>query len=90
MGFFGDFVLARSDRPLLEHPLFGSAFVCSEGHADEVHACRRYEAGWQTLQVPHGLPDNDGDRWLSRLVTATGSPAMIANVMDSDVCVVGG
>lgn len=90
MGFSGDFVLARSDRPLLEHALFGGGFTCSQGDTDCVWAGQQYEGGWQTLQIHHGLPANDDDRWLSRLVAATGSPAMLASVMDSDVCVVSG
>lgn len=90
MGFFGDFVLARSDRPLLEDALFGIGFTCGEAHAECVRVCQQYEGGWQTLQIHHGLPDNDDGLWLSRLVTATGSPAMLASVMDSDTCAVSG
>ncbi|MFC1408861.1 hypothetical protein ACEZCY_06130 [Streptacidiphilus sp. N1-12] len=90
MGFFGDFVLARSERPLLELPLFGSAAGCDDGHTDCLSMCWPRPGGWQTLQVSHGLPDNDQDRWLRELVSATGSPVMIASVMDSDRCEVRG
>jgi hypothetical protein len=90
VGFFGDFVLARSDRPLLEDAVFGNGLTCGEGHAECVRVRQKYEGGWQTLQIHHGLPGNDDGQWLSRLVAATGSPAMLASIMDSDTCEVGG
>jgi hypothetical protein len=90
VGFFGDFVLARSDAPLLDASVFGSGFACAEGHPDCVHVWQPREGGWQIVQVHHGVPDISDGRWLSGLVAATGSPVMIASVMDSDVCEVRG
>lgn len=90
MGFFGDFVLARSGDALAGLSVFGAEPACSEGHQSCVTTCWPRPGGWQTLQVHHGLPDGDNDRWLRALVAATGAPAAIANVMDSDVCLLSG
>ncbi|MFF4896190.1 hypothetical protein [Streptomyces sp. NPDC001068] len=90
MGSSGDFVLARSDSSLPGLPVFDDPEWCVEEQADYFHECPPRPGGWQTLQVNDYLPENDDDRWLHRLVTATGSPVMIASVMDSDVCHVRG
>ncbi|MEU6343039.1 hypothetical protein ABZ883_19105 [Streptomyces sp. NPDC046977] len=90
MGYSGDFVLARSDSSLRDLPVFDDPEWCIEEQADYFHECRPRPGGWQTLQVNDCLPENDDDRWLHRLVAATGSPVMIASVMDSDVCYVRG
>lgn len=90
MGYSGDFVLVRSDSSLPDLPVFDDPEWCIEERADYFHDCRPRPGGWQTLQVNDYLPENDDDRWLQRLVTATGSPVMIASVMDSDVCYVRG
>ncbi|MHA6758417.1 hypothetical protein [Streptacidiphilus sp. PAMC 29251] len=87
MGFSGDYVVARTDQPLLEVALFASG--CAEGHIGCLSACAPRPGGWQTIQVLHGLP-NDGTRVLQALVEATAAPALIANVMDSDLCDVRG
>ncbi|MFJ4844068.1 MULTISPECIES: hypothetical protein [unclassified Streptomyces] len=90
MGYSGDFVLARSDSSLRDLPAFDDPEWCIEEQADYFHECRPRPGGWQTLQVNDYLPENDDDRWLHRLVAATGSPVMIASVMDSGVCHVRG
>jgi hypothetical protein len=90
MGFFGDFVLARSDDSLLSLSVFGEEPACDEGHGDCMSMCWPRPGGWQTLQVHHGLPANHDDRWLGKLVAVTGAPVAIASVMDSDVAVVRG
>ncbi|MFD8075174.1 hypothetical protein ACFV3E_21310 [Streptomyces sp. NPDC059718] len=83
MGYTGDFVLARSDAPLERTRGF-------EESADDLNVCVPRPGGWQTLQFDRSLPDSDDDRWLERLVAATGSPVLIASVFDSDVCLVRG
>ncbi|WP_431960932.1 hypothetical protein [Actinacidiphila sp. bgisy160] len=71
--------------------MFDDPEWCIDERADYFHECSpRRPGGWQTLQVNDHLPENDDDRWLRRLVTATGSPVMIASIMDSDVCYVRG
>lgn len=90
MGYSGDFVLARSGSSLAELPVFDDPGWCADEHAGRFHPCRSRLGGWQTLQADDWLPENDDDRWLHRLVTATGSPVMIASVVDSDVCYVRG
>lgn len=90
MGFTGDFVIARSKRPLLELSAFADGGTeCRDGDDTGCfRACASREGFWQTLQVHHGLQE-DRD-WLQLLVDETGSPAMIASVHDSDLCEVRG
>jgi len=85
VGFSGHFVTARSARPLSDATFFGADFRCSEGHGDCVQDCQPLGRDWRVAQVLHGLPGDDYFRWLSALTAATGSPVMIATVMDSDV-----
>ncbi|MFJ5921450.1 hypothetical protein ACIQF6_02460 [Kitasatospora sp. NPDC092948] len=87
MGFTGEFVLARSDRPLRELAVF--ATDCAEGYADCVTECTPRPGGWQTLQIHHGLR-SDSLQPYRQLVETTGAPVLLANVMDSDVCEVVG
>src|SRR4051794_30733673 len=82
MGFFGDFVLLRTDR----RPALGEDAACEEGHAECVEPLDSpWAGGWQMVQVGHGLPGGPR-RAVGKLVAATGSPAVVARVMDSDVC----
>jgi hypothetical protein len=90
MGYSGDFVLMRSESSLPDLPVFDDPEWCIEEHSDYFHQCWPRPGGWQMLQVNDYLPENGDDRWLHRLVTANGSPVMIASVMDSDVCYVRG
>ena len=90
MGFTGDFVIARSERPLLDLQAFADGgTVCGDGDGiDCFRFCGPREGFWQTLQIHHGL---EKDRqWLQALVDETGSPVMIASVHDSDLCEVRG
>ncbi|MGW2961242.1 hypothetical protein ACWDGI_22615 [Streptomyces sp. NPDC001220] len=90
MGYSGDFVLVRSDSSLTDLPVFDDPEWCIEERTERFHECWPRPGGWRTLQVNDHLPENGDDRWLHRLVTVTGSPVMIASVMDSDVCYVRG
>jgi hypothetical protein len=90
MGFTGDYVIARSKRPLLDLlTLTDGGAVCDEGDGiDCFQLCSSREGFWQTLQIHHGL---EKDReWLQMLVDETDSPVMIASVHDSDLCEVRG
>ncbi|MFC9261330.1 hypothetical protein ACFT25_16120 [Streptomyces hydrogenans] len=84
MGFSGHLVFARSERPLLEAPLFGSTAHELTG---DIHECRPRPDGWQTLQLKQGLWQ---DEHLPVLVEWTGAPACVADVSDSDVALVTG
>ncbi|MGV9887232.1 hypothetical protein [Streptomyces sp. NPDC003395] len=81
MGFSGHLVFARSERPLLEAPLFGST------DPDDVHEWQPRPGGWQTLQWEQGIWE---DEHLSTLVEWTGAPACVADVSDSSVALVTG
>ncbi|MGW8355624.1 hypothetical protein [Streptomyces wedmorensis] len=84
MGFSGHLVFARSERPLLEAPLFGST---NPGLRDDVHEWQPRPGGWQTLQLEQGIWE---DEYLSTLVEWTGAPACVADVSDSSVALVTG
>ncbi|MFF2205569.1 hypothetical protein [Streptomyces sp. NPDC058145] len=84
MGFSGHLVFARSERPLLEAPLFGSI---GPGLRDDVHEWEPRPGGWQTLQLEQGVWD---DEYLFTLVEWSGAPACVADVSDSSVALVTG
>ncbi|MFE4656417.1 hypothetical protein ACFRFJ_06955 [Streptomyces hydrogenans] len=84
MGFSGHLVFARSERPLLEAPLFGGP---GQGSRSDAHEWRPRPGGWQTLQLEQGIWE---DEHLSVLVERTGAPACVADVSDSDVALVTG
>ncbi|MFI9472388.1 hypothetical protein ACIHBQ_33665 [Streptomyces sp. NPDC052492] len=84
MGFSGHLVFARSERPLLEAPFFGST---GPGLRDDVHECQPRPGGWQTLQLEQGVWE---DGYLFALVEWTGAPACVADVSDSSVALVTG
>ncbi|MFD8010837.1 hypothetical protein [Streptomyces sp. NPDC058955] len=84
MGFSGHLVFARSERPLLEAPLFGT--IAPELSGD-VYDGRPRPGGWQPLQLEQGIWE---DEHLSTLVEWTGAPACVADVSDSSVALVTG
>ncbi|GHD42758.1 hypothetical protein [Streptomyces galbus] len=84
MGFSGHLVFARSKRPLLEAPIFGST---GPGLRDDVHECQPRLGGWQTLQLEQGVWE---DGYLFALVEWTGAPACVADVSDSSVALLTG
>ncbi|MFF7770638.1 hypothetical protein ACFZC7_29540 [Streptomyces massasporeus] len=84
MGFSGHLVFARSDRPLLEAPLFGSL---GQELKATVHTGESRPGGWQMLQFDVGTWD-DSD--LPSLVEWSGAPACVAEVSDSDLALVTG
>ncbi|GAA5022628.1 hypothetical protein [Streptomyces siamensis] len=82
MGFSGHLVFARSERPLLEAPLFDST---DPGLEDSVDEWPPRPGGWQTLQLEHGIWEHE---YLPDLVKWTGAPACVADVSDSSVALV--
>ncbi|MFF9607530.1 hypothetical protein ACF1GY_35595 [Streptomyces sp. NPDC014684] len=84
MGFSGHLVFARSERPLMEAPLFGSI---GPGLRDDVHEWEPRPGGWQTLQLEQGVWE---DEYLFTLVEWSGAPACVADVSDSSVALVTG
>ncbi|GGJ56046.1 hypothetical protein [Streptomyces brasiliensis] len=84
MGFSGHLVFGRSERSLLE----ASAFNGIHRELKEtVHAWPPRPQGWQTLQLDHGLWEEED---LCALVECTGQAACVADVYDSDVALVTG
>lgn len=77
-------VFARSQRPLLEAPLFAAAAPEPDV---EAHECPPRPGGWQTLQLTYGVWEYE---MLPALVEWTGAPACFADVHDSDVGLVTG
>lgn len=84
MGFSGHLVFARSERPLLEAPVFNSTGPELRG---DVHQWQPRPGGWQTLQLKQGIWE---DEYLSTLVEWTKAPACVADVSDSSVALVTG
>ncbi|MFE6906819.1 hypothetical protein [Streptomyces erythrochromogenes] len=86
MGFTGELVFGRSERPLLEAPVFGGA---QEDDGGRITSWPPRPGGWQTLQFHRSLP-GDPEAVLRAVVEQTGAPACIATVHDSDVALVMG
>ncbi|MFI1093786.1 hypothetical protein [Streptomyces sp. NPDC020917] len=84
MGFWGHFVFARSERSLLESPVFDGL---DQGRKAAVHTLWPRPGGWQTLQLEH---DDWDDSHLPTLVAWTGAPACTAQIYDSDMARVTG
>jgi hypothetical protein len=86
MGFSGELIFGRSERPLLEAPVFADA--CLEA-GDRVSQWPARPSGWQTLQFGFGvLADPEGV--LAGMIGRTRSPACWVSVYDSDVAVITG
>ncbi|ATW50270.1 hypothetical protein [Streptomyces peucetius] len=81
MGFSGEIVFGRSERPLHEAPVF-------DGGSD-IDAGWPRAGGWQTLHVFDGAV-KEGEDLLKAVVDWTGAPACVASVYDSDVALVTG
>jgi hypothetical protein len=86
MGFSGELVFGRSERPLIEAPVFGGAQEDDEGG---ITAWWPRPGGWQTWQF-HGTFPGTTEDVLRAVVEWTGAPACVASVHDSDVALVWG
>lgn len=75
MGYWGYYVVGRSERPLARFPAV-------EGVRDDLSLLERRADGWQVWEVPGG----DGTRdigHMNALALQTGAPALFGYVMDS-------
>ncbi|MFE9046573.1 hypothetical protein ACFYOG_37595 [Streptomyces sp. NPDC007818] len=86
MGFSGELVFGRSERPLIEAPVFGGAQEDDEGG---ITAWWPRPGGWQMWQF-HGTFPGRTEDVLRAVVEWTGAPACVASVHDSDVALVSG
>ncbi|MFB7830818.1 hypothetical protein [Streptomyces sp. NPDC056056] len=84
MGFSGHLVFARTERPLLEAPLFGRR---DPGLRDDIQEWWTRPGGWQTLQLSQGIWE---DEYLFALAEWTGAPACVADVSDRSIALVTG
>jgi hypothetical protein len=84
MGFSGHLVFARSDRPLLEAPVFDGIDTELKG---TLYGWEPRPDGWQVVQLGHGMWDAAD---LPALVEQSGTPACAADVSDSDLALVTG
>lgn len=83
MGFWGYFIVARSEHSLAD--LGAISTLCSWGGSDQAGELvgHRNDGSWQFLQVHRGDPS--AVEWLAaRLSAETGAPALAMYVMDSD------
>ncbi|MFF1379893.1 hypothetical protein [Streptomyces sp. NPDC058308] len=81
MGYWGYYVVGRSERPLAE-------LAAVAGVRDELSLLDRRPDGWQVWEVPGG---GDGARDIGNMNTLareTDAPALFGYVMDSDCVVV--
>ncbi|CAM5264399.1 putative protein OS=Streptomyces alboniger OX=132473 GN=CP975_21770 PE=4 SV=1 [Streptomyces alboniger] len=79
MGYWGYYVVGRSERPLGE-------CAAVAGVRDELSLLDRRPDGWQVWEVPGGDGGRDVGN-MNTLAEETGAPALFGYVMDSD-CVV--
>ncbi|MGW6056402.1 hypothetical protein [Streptomyces sp. NPDC055189] len=80
MGYWGYYVVGRSERPLVE-------LAAVAGVREELSLLVQRDDGWQVWEVPGG----DGTRdvgSMNTLALETGSPALFGYVMNSDCVVV--
>jgi hypothetical protein len=84
VGFSGHLVFGRSERPLLEAPVFDGMDQQAKDTADTWWP---RPSGWQTVAFLHG---EWADEQLAELVAWTGAPACCAEVSDSDIALVTG
>ncbi|WP_432062707.1 hypothetical protein [Streptomyces sp. S1] len=87
MGFSGELVFGRGERPLLEAPVFDGA---EEDDAGGITAWWPRPGGWQTLQFHHKTSPAKPEEVLRAVVEWTGAPACVASVHDSSVALVWG
>ncbi|MFE0105201.1 hypothetical protein [Streptomyces sp. NPDC059009] len=80
MGYWGYYVVGRSERPLNE-------YAAVAGVHDELTLLERRPDGWQVWEVPGGDGARDVGN-MNTLALETGSPALFGYVMDSDCVVV--
>lgn len=77
MGFWGSFVLCRTEQPLDEIEIINDR---DEG----LEWSSSFESGWQVGQYPGNYILDDARALLEDLARLTGAPALIGFVLDSD------
>ncbi|MFH8981181.1 hypothetical protein [Streptomyces varsoviensis] len=81
MGFWGYFVVGRSDRGLVECAVFDES-------RDHLELTEAFADGWQLWQHPPEPELGDIDSLVRGLTKETGAPALAAYVLDSECAVV--
>lgn len=89
MGLTGHIIVARSEGPLEQLPMFASIRSPESPEAD-VFARWPVTTGWQALELSAGYWDDIHLKELVELVRLTGAPASGAWVQDSDCVIVTG
>ncbi|MER5179487.1 hypothetical protein ABT009_14150 [Streptomyces sp. NPDC002896] len=81
MGYWGYFVVGRSERPLAE-------LTALQGVRDQLTLREQRAGGWQVWECPGGGDATRDVGSMNTLALETGSPALFGYVMDSDCVVV--
>jgi hypothetical protein len=81
MGYWGYFVVGRSERPLAE-------LTALQGVRNQLTLHEQRAGGWQVWECPSGGDGNQDVGSMNTLALETGSPALFGYVMDSDCVVV--
>jgi hypothetical protein len=89
MGLTGHVVVARSDGPLEQVPMFASITAPRSPEGD-VTSRWPVATGWQAVEITAGYWDEIRLTELTELVRVTGAPASSAWVLDSDCAIVTG
>lgn len=89
MGLTGHVVVARSDGPLEQVPMFASITAPRSPEGD-VTSRWPVTTGWQAVEITAGYWDEIRLTELTELVRVTGAPASSAWVLDSDCAIVTG
>ncbi|WP_055701426.1 MULTISPECIES: hypothetical protein [Streptomyces] len=80
MGYWGYYIVGRSERPLAE-------LAAVAGVRDELTLLEQRADGWQVWEVPGGDGTRDVGN-MNTLAQESGAPALFGYVMDSDCVVV--
>ena len=79
MGFNGDVVVLRSTEPLSTYTPYADTAI----HLTS--AVYDYAEGWRAVHVRHyKAPYTYEDAWIAELAQATGAPALVCNIFESD------
>ncbi len=85
MGFNGDIVVLRSERPLSAHTPYADTPQHLTG------TTWNYLEGWRAVHVRHyEAPSTYADAWIAELAQATQAPVLVCHVRESDVAQVRG
>ncbi|MCF2528881.1 hypothetical protein [Yinghuangia soli] len=88
MGYWGEYVVVRSDRPALEIAVLSDG-RCREGHEIGLCDVGSFGDGWQVLSVCHALPGSPPET-VRQLGEETGAPALSCYILDDDTGLIHG